>query len=374
MAMDLAHPLPAAAPAASAADYERKLAARDKTIAVLKRRLMQESTSSEASPFAVLEQNISLTQIVARKTQELEAERQALEVTLRDLRQTQAQLIQAQKMESIGQLAAGIAHEINTPTQYVADNVGFVQSATASLLGLLDKALVVADGARAGAVDPGQMAALDTALKRTKLDYLRQQIPGALDESLEGLDRIAKIVAAMKEFSHPSQGEKELLDIRDVINTTVIVARNEWKYVAELETRYADDLPPVPCQRDTMSQSILNLVVNAAHAVADTLQAGVKEKGRIVVAVTHPDRHTLEIRVSDDGTGIPAAIRDKIFDPFFTTKAVGKGTGQGLAIVYSTVVDKHEGTIHCESEEGVGTTFVLRLPLQCEMEDCSPCR
>lgn len=365
MATDLALP---------AADYERKLAARDKTIAVLKRRLMQESTSSEATPFVVLEQNISLTQIVARKTQELEAERQELEKTLRDLRLTQAQLIQAQKMESIGQLAAGIAHEINTPTQYVADNMGFVQSATVALLGILDKALAVANSARGGTPDPALMAELDTALKRGKLDYLRQQIPSALDESMEGLDRIAKIVAAMKEFSHPSQGDKERVDIRDVINTAIIVARNEWKYVAELETRYADDLPPVPCQRDMIGQSILNLVVNAAHAVADTLRPGIKEKGRIVIAVTHPDRHTLEIRVSDDGTGIPAGIRDRIFDPFFTTKAVGKGTGQGLAIVYSTVVDKHQGTIQCESEAGVGTTFILRLPLRCELDDCQPCR
>jgi two-component system, NtrC family, sensor kinase len=367
---EAAQPPPAAL---SAADYERRLSARDKTIAVLKRRLMQEAVSNDATPFAVLEQNINLTQIVARKTQEVETERQELEKTLRDLRLTQAQLLQAQKLESIGQLAAGVAHEINTPTQYVTDNVGFIKTAIASLLTILDKALAVADTARAGAVDASHMADLDTALKRTKLDFLRNQIPSALDESLEGLGHIAKIVAAMKEFSHPARGEKEAVDIRDVINTTIIVARNEWKYVAELDTDFDDDLPLLPCLRDMIGQAILNLIVNAAHAVGDTLQAGVKEKGRIVVAAKRSEDH-LEIRVSDDGTGVPEGIRDRIFDPFFTTKAVGKGTGQGLAIVYSTVVDKHQGTIRCESEEGVGTTFVLRLPLKCDQGDCAPCK
>ena len=357
-----------------AAEYERKLAARDKTIAVLKRRLMQEAGSSEATPFAVLAQNISLNQIVARKTEELEAERQILERTLRELRQAQAQLLQAQKMESIGQLAAGIAHEINTPTQYVADNVGFVKTAAASLLGLLERALAVADAARGGEVGEALMADLDAARKRTKLDFLRQQIPGALDESLEGLEHIAKIVAAMKEFSHPAGGEKEAVDVRGVINTAVTVARNEWKYVADMETRFDDDLPPLPCLRDMLGQAILNLVVNAAHAVGETLQAGVKEKGRIVVAATRAGSHHLEISVSDDGTGIALGIRERIFDPFFTTKAVGKGTGQGLAIVYSTVVDKHQGEIRCESEVGAGSRFILRFPIKCQQEDCAPCR
>lgn len=356
-----------------AAEYERKLAARDKTIAVLKRRLLQESGASEATPFAVLAQNVSLNQIVTRKTEELEAERQTLEQTLRELRQTQAQLLQAQKMESIGQLAAGIAHEINTPTQYVADNMGFVKTATASLLGLLERALAVADAARGGTMDDALLTELDLARKKTKLDFLRKQIPGALDESLEGLDHIAKIVAAMKEFSHPSGEEKQLVDVGDVIRSAVTVARNEWKYVAELDIRIEDGLPKLPCLRDMIGQAILNLVVNAAHAVADTLQAGAKEKGHIVVAAARTGGD-LEIRVSDDGTGIPPGIRDRIFDPFFTTKAVGKGTGQGLAIAYSTVVDKHGGEIGCESEVGVGTTFILRLPFHCHLGDCAPCR
>lgn len=360
------------APEAAVAELERKLAARDKTIEVLKRRIAKEVRHSHATPFAILEQNVVLEKVVDRKTLELENKRRELEKALTELRLTQSQLIQAQKMESIGQLAAGIAHEINTPTQYVSDNVGFVKNATDSLLALLDSALTIVEASRKNLVDDPILITFDAVLKRTKVDFLRNQIPSALDESLEGLGHIAKIVAAMKEFSHPSRDEKERVDVSEIINTAVTVARNEWKYVAELETRFADDLPQLPCLRDIIGQSILNLVVNAAHAIADTIQQGVKEKGHIIISAARNDEH-MEIRVSDDGGGIPVGIRDRIFDPFFTTKGVGKGTGQGLAIVYSTVVDKHSGLIRFESEEGVGTTFILQLPLYCSKEECPTC-
>lgn len=357
---------PSATVMLSTADYERKLAARDKTINVLKRRIAQDAKN--LTPFAILEQNVGLEKVVARKTVELENERHELEKTLKELRFTQAQLLQAQKMESIGQLAAGIAHEINTPTQYVSDNVGFVKSATISLLTLVDAALTLSAAAREHMPDSPALADFDALLKRTKVDFLRRQIPGALDESLEGLSHIARIVSAMKEFSHPSQNVKELADIRDIINTTITVARNEWKYVAELETHFEDGLPQLPCLRDMIGQAILNLVVNAAHAIADTIEQGVKEKGRITLSAKQNGDH-IEIRIDDDGRGIPERIRGRIFDPFFTTKPVGKGTGQGLAIVYSTIVDKHNGSIRCESEEGVGTSFILSLPLQCHKKE-----
>lgn len=354
-------------------EYQRKLTARDKTIDVLKRRIAQEARHSHTTPFAILEQNVGLEKVVARKTMELENERHELEKALAELRITQTQLLQAQKMESIGQLAAGIAHEINTPTQYVSDNVSFVKSANATLLTLLDAALTLAEAAREKLADTPAMAEFDVALKRTKLDFLRRQIPGALDESLEGLGHIARIVAAMKEFSHPSQNEKEQVDIREIVNTTVTVVRNEWKYVADLDTHFSDNLPLLPCLRDMVGQAILNLVVNASHAIADTLKEGIKEKGHITLSVQQ-NGDAMEIRVNDDGSGIPAAIRDRIFDPFFTTKAVGKGTGQGLAIVYSTVVDKHGGQIRCESQEGVGSTFILQFPLHGNKEDEPTCK
>ncbi|WP_353612780.1 HAMP domain-containing sensor histidine kinase [Mangrovibacter phragmitis] len=354
-------------------EFARKLAARDKTIEVLKRRIARESHLSNTTPFAILEQNVGLEKVVALKTQELEKKRRELETALDELRITQSQLLQAQKMESIGQLAAGIAHEINTPAQYVSDNVGFVKSASDSLLHLLDAALILADSVREQMTEMPALQAFDTALKKTKVDFFRQQVPNALDESLEGLGRITKIVSAMKEFSHPSQNEKEYADIREIINTTITVARNEWKYVATLNTYFADNLPQVPCLRDMIGQVILNLVINAAHAIADKVQAGVKEKGNIEISVI-PKNDYLEVKVKDDGTGIPENIRNRIFEPFFTTKAVGKGTGQGLAIVYSTIVDKHNGQIRCESEPGIGTTFIIELPLHYIAEGNEACK
>lgn len=351
----------------SLTDYQRKLVARDKTIEVLKRRIAQESRHSQMTPFAILEQNVGLERVVARKTIELENERHELQKALAELRLTQAQLLQAQKMESIGQLAAGIAHEINTPTQYVSDNVGFVKTANRSLLNLLDAAIAMAAVMREKMAEEPTLAAFDTLLKSSKIEFLRRQIPQSLDESLDGLGHISRIVAAMKEFSHPSQNKKEYVDIRDIINTTVTVARNEWKYVAELETRFASDLPLLPCLRDMVGQAMLNLIVNAAHAIADSLQTREQEKGHIVVSAEQVG-DMMEIRVADDGTGIPEAIRERIFDPFFTTKAVGKGTGQGLAIAYSTVVDKHNGQILCESKPGSGATFIMRFPLVTQQE------
>lgn len=354
---------PPAAAETTAPDYPRLLAARDKTIAVLKRRLMQEARRDDGSPFALLAQNISLEQVVGRKTAELERERQELETALENLRLAQAQLVQAQKMESIGQLAAGVAHEINTPTQYVSSNIDFIRSAAASLLDLLDNARA------AFATLPPECAAIPALESFNKeangrrVDFMRRQIPEALEQSLEGLRHIASIVSALKQFSHPSSGEMEAVNIVDVINTTATVARNEWKYVADLEVGPIGELPLVPCIRDLIGQALLNLIVNAAHAIGDTLQEGVKEKGRITISAEKIGRY-VELRVADDGSGVPEEIRGRIFDPFFTTKPVGKGTGQGLALAYSTVVDKHGGEIGCESSIGKGTTFVIRLPLE----------
>ncbi|MBC7206644.1 MAG: sensor histidine kinase [Methyloversatilis sp.] len=355
-------------------ELEHKLVARDKTIDALKRRLAQQDEGMRNSPFALLEQNISLANVVARKTGELEQERQALQKTLGELRQTQTQLLQSQKMESIGQLAAGIAHEINTPTQYVADNMSFIDMATTSLLALADRSVAVIAALRAGEPDPALLADFDATLRRTKLDYLRRQIPDALAQSKEGLAHIARIVSAMKAFSHPSGVDKVAVDIREVIATTVTVARSEWKYVAEIDTQVDDDLPDLPCRRDLIGQALLNLVVNAAHAIAETLSEGVRDKGLIRITATRfGDRH-IDLSVADDGPGIPPDIRERIFEPFFTTKPVGKGTGQGLAMVYTTAVDQHGGEILCESEVGRGTRFTMRLPLGIDNDEATPCR
>ncbi|HEV3344856.1 MAG TPA: ATP-binding protein [Pirellulales bacterium] len=283
------------------------------------------------------------------------------EVTERNRLQTQ--LLQAQKLESIGQLAAGIAHEINTPTQYIGDNTRFLQDAFRGLEGLLVEVKRLSTDPAGLCTDPaglgGQLAALAA---HADLDYLLDEIPKAISQSLEGIDRVAGIVGAMKEFAHPGTPDKTPVDLNRAIQSTLTVARNEWKYIADVVTELDESLPPVPCLPGEINQVVLNLVVNAAHAIGDVVSAGKRSKGEIRVA-TRLDGDFVEIRVADNGTGIPPEVQGKIFDPFFSTKGVGKGTGQGLAISHAVVVEKHGGTITFETEAGHGTTFVVRLPL-----------
>lgn len=277
-------------------------------------------------------------------------------------KQLEAQLAFAQKMESIGQLAAGIAHEINTPAQYVGDNTRFLQDAFGDLEKLLGSYAQLFDANKAGVVPPALLSEIEAIRAMADLEYLMAEIPQAIQQSLQGIGRVTTIVRAMKEFSHPGSEEKSETDLNRAIETTTTVARNEWKYVAELVTDFDPTLPLVRCLPGEINQVILNLIINAAHAIADVVGDDGKNKGAIMIRTRHQG-DWVEIRVSDNGTGIPEANRLKIFEPFFTTKGVGKGTGQGLAIAHSVIVDKHNGTISCETEEGKGTTFVIRLPL-----------
>jgi signal transduction histidine kinase len=190
--------------------------------------------------------------------------------------------------------------------------------------------------------------------------FLLAEIPKALQQTAEGIERVSTLVTAMKEFSHPGKKEKVAVDLNKAIETTITVARNEWKYVAEMKTEYDPTLPEVSCLPGEMNQVLLNLIVNAAHAIAEVEKNG-EHKGSITVRTrNHPD--WVEIQIEDTGGGIPEGVRSRIFDPFFTTKEVGKGTGQGLAIAHSVVVGKHGGTIHFQTEVGKGTTFFIRLP------------
>ena len=279
------------------------------------------------------------------------------------LRQSEIQLLLAQKLESIGQLAAGIAHEINTPIQYIGDNATFLAEAFSDLLRFVEPHTKLADVLR----NPDRadfVTALEQTVKNVDVNYLRDEIPRATEQLLEGVAHVARIVRAMREFSHPGQVEKTPVNINRAIESTILVSRNEWKYVAELTTDLDPELPPVPCMAGEFNQVMLNLIVNAAQAIGDVVR-GSNRKGSIRIA-TRRDGEWVEVRVSDTGTGIPEDIRAKIFTPFFTTKEVGKGTGQGLAMAHAVIVKKHQGTIRFESETGVGTTFVVRLPLQCE--------
>ena len=276
------------------------------------------------------------------------------------------QLAQGQKLESIGRLAAGIAHEINTPTQYVGDNTRFLKDAFEDLVGLLRKYEEMEEKVREGVGD-GVLEEVDGVKEEVDLEYLVEEIPRAIEQSLDGVERVTKIVRSMKEFSHPGGGGREKVDLNRAIESTVTVARNEWKYVAEMELDLEEGLPLVPCYVGEFNQVILNLVINAAHAIGEVVGDGDGGKGKIEVS-TRRDGEWVEVRVKDTGGGIPEEIRERVFDPFFTTKGVGKGTGQGLAIARSVVVDKHGGEIDFESEVGKGTTFIIRLPLNVEDE------
>ena len=195
------------------------------------------------------------------------------------------------------------------------------------------------------------------------VDYLLDEIPSAIDQTLEGVERVTNIVRAMKEFAHPGVTELVLADLTKSIENTVMVARNEWKYVADLETVFDPKLPPVPCLPGELNQVLLNMIVNAAHAIAETLDESSQEKGKITITtrLATPDA---EIRITDTGAGIHQEDVERIFTPFFTTKPAGKGTGQGLAIARTVIEEKHGGTIHVESTVGEYTTFVIRIPLE----------
>jgi PAS domain S-box-containing protein len=291
--------------------------------------------------------------------------RSGLLVFFRDVtekRSLEVQVRHAQKMEAIGQLAAGIAHEINTPIQYVSDNTSFLGESWNSLGELFSLSRKMRDEAANGGVLPSTIAAFDACVESADLDYLSSEIPQAVEQSLDGVKRVTKIVRAMKEFSHPEGDKKSTVDINRAIETTLAVARNEWKYVADVHTSFDPALFAVPCYAGEFNQVILNLLINAAHTITDVVGDGARGKGTITITTVQAG-DTAEIRVQDTGAGIPEKIRSRVFEPFFTTKEVGKGTGQGLAMAHSIIVKKHGGKIWFESETGKGTTFFIRLPL-----------
>ncbi len=277
-------------------------------------------------------------------------------------RKLQTQLSHAQKMESVGHLAAGIAHEINTPTQYVGDNTRFLLDAFNDIGGVLAKFQELLAAAKEGTLTEATIAATESAMARADVEYLLDEIPNAINQSLEGVGRIATIVRAMKDFSHPGQKEMADTDIHQAIESAITISRNEWRYVAEIETDFDPRMPLVSCQAGDVNQVFLNLIVNAAHAIGDVVGSNGGELGKITITTRVVDDWA-ELRFADSGTGIAEENRAKLYDAFFTTKQVGKGTGQGLAIAHSIIVEGHDGTIEFETEVGSGTTFIIRLPL-----------
>jgi len=298
-----------------------------------------------------------------RRDSELKQYRDHLEdeVTARtaELMTAELELRQAQKLEAVGRLAAGIAHEINTPIQFIGDNTRFLQEAYGALCNVIGMYQALVEEAKRGVVSPAMIEEVRRASEAADLDFLLEDTPKSLAQTLEGVDRVATIVRAMKEFAHADRKEKAPTDINKALQSTLTVARNELKYVATVETEFGD-LPLVVCNASDLNQVFLNLLVNAAHAIGDVVK-GTGQLGLIRVRTSVEEGEVL-ISIADTGSGIPEDIRDRIFDPFFTTKEVGRGTGQGLAIARS-VVAKHSGTLTFTSEVGKGTTFYVRLPL-----------
>jgi signal transduction histidine kinase len=324
---------------AKLAAAEEKLAASCKTTAVLTARAL-EKQRSQSDAYACFEQNASLQQVVVRKTRELKEQNQRLAEAHAELKSTQSQALQASRLEAIGQLTAGIAHEINTPLQYINLNLEFLSEAFTT----------VSELAKAGKVDQGEMG------------FLCEEVSAAFMETVEGLRRVSHIVSALKRFSHTGAESLQPVNLRETIESTITLATTEWKSVAEVEVRFDPDVPPILGRVDDLAQVFLNLIVNAAHAIQDSPSHGKQGLGKISVE-TSVAVDSVEVRIADTGCGIPPEVAQRIFDPFFTTKAAGRGTGQGLAIARLIVEETHGGKLTFETRIGQGTTFVVHLPL-----------
>jgi PAS domain S-box-containing protein len=299
----------------------------------------------------------------SRKKQELQ-DRLLAEMKERERVALELQL--AQKLESVGRLAAGVAHEINTPIQYVGDSVEFLHNAFGDTMRCVDAWLGMLDGST-GATE-SLRSAFERLSEEHDLPYIRAELPRAFERIFDGVGRVSTIVKAMKEFAHPDTEEQSPADLNHALETTLLVASNEYKYVAKIRTEFGD-LPPVVCNIGELNQVFLNLIVNAAHAIHDSGKDS--ETGEILIR-TELAHEQVVIRVRDNGCGIPPENLSKLYDPFFTTKEVGRGTGQGLSIAHSIVADKHEGSIEVASDVGAGTEFTVKIPVNGRESEPAP--
>lgn len=293
-----------------------------------------------------------------------------LGVDLTEQRLLQQHLQQSQRLESVGQLAAGVAHEINTPMQYIGDNIDYLSSKFTNLLPYLEGTLQYLQNE--DNLSPDEKRDLKDHLlkisKKQKLTRMANQIPDAFSDSQQGLQHVTRIVRAMKELSHPGGAERTAVNVNHLLETAITVSTNEWKYVADINRQLTETSIDVPGFPGELAQVFLNLIVNAAHAIADANQQSGRAKGQIDI-ISRIEANDVVIEIQDNGGGIPSEIADRIFDPFFTTKEVGKGTGQGLAIAHSVVVAKHRGRINFHSSAERGTRFIIHLPIEQPSDD-----
>jgi len=305
---------------------------------------MQSRSSSDREVELSVQVNRRLIEKLTAENQKLKKNLLSLHEEMKLRKDLEIQLANSQKMEALGQLAAGIAHEINTPAQFIGDHLQFVKESIEEI------------------IDPEQA---QVALS----EFVRENLPMAIENSIEGVKRIGEIVASMRRFSHREHdNEKHPADINQAVLDSLAVSRNQWKNHAQVTTELKSDLPVVSCLLGEVNQVILNLIINATHAINDFHEKGVL--GKITISTSQVENE-IQIAIQDDGGGIPQHIQERMFEPFFTTKGLGKGTGQGLALAHSVIVKKHNGRLTFETEQGVGTTFFIFLPLSVE-EEISP--
>jgi signal transduction histidine kinase len=316
---------------------------------------VSEAYQSADADRLLLERSIELA------SHELHERNHQLEDDLRQRRRLELELRQGEKLRAVGQLAAGIAHEINTPVQFVGDSIHFLRQTFADLRRLLDEYSALCAAVEAGEDARALLGAVRQLESEVDLDEFRDDAKLAFERIDEGVSRVTEIVRAMKEFGHTDQREIVQVDLNRGVSNTLIVARNEIKYVADVELDLAE-LPLVAGNPNELNQVFLILIVNAAHAIAERCGPEPR-RGKITIrSVATAD--DVVISIADDGAGIPADVVHRVFEPFFTTKEVGRGTGQGLPIARSIIVDKHNGSLTFTTEPGVGTTFFVRIPLR----------
>lgn len=295
------------------------------------------------------------------RTSELAKANDELMQKIKEQERMELELRHAQKLEAVGQLAAGIAHEINTPVQYVGDSLHFLKNSTLDIVELIESYRQCFPDYVKEEVRKKFLQKIDELDEEADLEYIREHIPAAFDRTFDGIERVSTIVKAMKEFAHPDQRTKSFADINKSLENTLTVSRNEYKYIADVETEFGN-IPQVECHISDVNQVFLNLIVNAAHAIDET-RDDKNVQGKIKITTSQDEENVL-IKIKDSGPGIPEEIQSRIFDPFFTTKEVGKGTGQGLAIARSIIVEKHNGALTFETGAEMGTEFTISIPIQ----------